>query len=77
MGVILDPRGATRVQDLGGHRRAVERPARTRLEAVRTMVPGGDYRDHCAFVVKATHRGVREVQDLGDLLGDGGEHFCR
>jgi hypothetical protein len=47
------------------------------LEAVRTIVPGSEDRYCRAFVVIAADRGIREVHDLSDLLGDGREHVGR
>ena len=40
--VILDPRRPPRAENLRGHRRAVERPARTGVDAGRSVAPRGE-----------------------------------
>jgi hypothetical protein len=44
---------------------------------VRTLARDREDRHGRALVVIAADRGIREVQDLGNLLGDGREHVGR
>jgi hypothetical protein len=74
---VLDPRRATRPQHLLGHRPAVEGPARTRLELVRTIAPLGDDRHRRAVAVVSTDRDHRQVHHLSDLAGNGRERLRR
>ena len=61
---------------LRDHRLAVERPACSRLEHVRTVAARGDDR-HQAVAVVAIDPDHRYVHHLRDLVRDGGEHLCR
>jgi hypothetical protein len=75
--VILDPRRATRAENLGRHRRAVERPARAGLDALGMLTMDREHGHHGAPVVIAADRGIQQAQDFGDLLRDGLEYFSR
>jgi hypothetical protein len=76
IGVVLHPHGTTRTENLGGHRRAVERPPRARAKGVRTIAPDREDRHRRAVVVQATDSGIPEVHDLSDLLGNRCKHLC-
>jgi hypothetical protein len=68
--VILEPGRTTSPENLGGHRPAVERPARARREAPGARARGGEHYEHGAFIFVATDRGSRKVHDLHHLLRD-------
>ena len=74
--IVLDAGGATGLPNGCNHTRAVQRPARSDREQLAiALAEAADY--DRAFRLVADQPDVRDVEDAGDLLGDGGKELIR